>query len=98
MDDFVIDFSQGLNPKDFVSKDESVSRNRKGKRQYLKDSETRRMMKQFDGFFMSRVEIPAIRHGKSQTIKTLISEEVFLLADYLRNENKTWDPRSAVVI
>lgn len=31
MDDFVINYNQGLNLKDFISKDESVSRNRKGK-------------------------------------------------------------------
>ena len=44
MDDFVISFSQDLNQKDFVSKDESVSKSRRGKRQYLKDSLTRSIM------------------------------------------------------
>ncbi len=57
MNDFVIGVCQGLNPKDFISKDESVSRNRKGKRQYLKDSMTRHMMRELDEFFLSRVEI-----------------------------------------
>jgi CRISPR-associated protein Cas1 len=88
MDDFVIGFSQDLNPKDFVSKDENISRNRKGKRQYLMDSETRRMMRELDKYFMSKVEIPAMRHGKSQAIETLITEEALLLAKFLRNENK----------
>lgn len=97
MDDVVIDYSQGLSPTDFISKDESVSRNRKGKRQYLKDTKTRNMMKELDAFFQSRVEIPAMRHGKSQAIETLINEEALLLAKYLRNENKTWNPRIAVL-
>ena len=93
MDDFVVGFSQGLHPKDFISKDESVSRNRRGKRQYLKDSLTRSMMRELEDFFMSRVEIPAMRHGNSQTIETLINEEALLLAKYLRNEKMVWIPR-----
>ena len=63
MDDFVLDYSQGLNQKDFISKDEGTSRKRKGKRQYLKDSLTRRMMGELDEYFTFRVEIPAMRHG-----------------------------------
>ena len=93
MDDFVIGFSQGLNPKDFISKDESASRSRKGKRQYLKDFLTRRMMRELDKFLLSRVEIPAMRHGKTQAIETLISEEALLLAKYLRYEISGWEPR-----
>ena len=93
MDEFVIGYSQDLTPKDFVSKDESVSRSRKGKRQYLKDSMTRRMMRNLEEFFMTRVEIPAIRHGKSQAIGTLISEEAFQLAKYFRLESTQWQPR-----
>ena len=57
--------SQGISPKDFVSKDESVSRSRKGKRQYLKDSLTRRMMRELDDFFLSSVEIPAMRRARA---------------------------------
>ena len=55
------------------------------------------MMGKLDEFFQSRVEIPAMRHGKSQAIETLINEEGLLLAKYLRNENKTWTPRIATV-
>ena len=93
MDDFVVDFCQGLSPKDFVSKEESVSRSRKGKRQYLKDSLTRRMMGELDEYFLSRVEVPAMRHGSSQAVETLISEEALLLAKFLRAEKKDWIPR-----
>ena len=43
--------------------------------------------------FESEVEIPRIRHGKRQTLDTLINEEVLLLAKYLRNEKTEWEPR-----
>ena len=39
------------------------------------------------------VEISRIKVGKKQTVETLISEEVFLLAKYLRNERHAWIPR-----
>ena len=95
IDDFVLGFSQSLTPKDFVTKDESVSRNRKGKRQYLKDYLTRLMMEELDEYFLSRVEIPAMRYGIKQAIETLINEEVLLLAKFLRAEKKDWIPRIA---
>jgi hypothetical protein len=41
------------------------------------------------------VEILRIKVGKKQTIDTLISEEAMLLAKYLRNEKKNWNPRIA---
>ena len=41
------------------------------------------------------VEIPRIRYGKRQTLDTRISEETLLLAKYLRNEKKEWNPRIA---
>jgi hypothetical protein len=46
-------------------------------------------------YFQSKVEIPRIRMGKKQEIETLINEEAFLLAMYLRNEKQTWIPRIA---
>jgi len=51
-----------------------MSRSREGKRQYLKDSMTRCMMKELDKRFLTRVEIPLIRQGKKQRIVTLINE------------------------
>ena len=93
IDDFVIQFCQGLKERDFKVKSESVSRKRKGKREYLNDVETRRMMRELDKFFLTRVEIPAMRYGKSQTIDTLINEEALLLAKFVREEKKNWTPR-----
>ncbi len=43
--------------------------------------------------FESYVEIPRMRVDTRQTLETLISEVVFLLAKYLRNEKKEWLPR-----
>ena len=80
----------GRNPK-------NASLKRDGKREYLKDAETSRMMKELDEFFLSRVEIPAMRHGNSQAVETLISEEALLLSKYLRNEINNWIPRIAIV-
>ena len=70
-----------------------MSKSRKGKREYLKDSLTRRMMRELEESFLSRVEIPAMRHGSSQVVETLISEEALLLAKYLRDEKDSWIPR-----
>lgn len=89
----MIQFSQSLNEKDFTVKSESMSRKRKGKREYLNDKETRRLMKELERYFESRVEIPLIRYGKKQKIETLINEEALLFAKYLRNEKNDWIPR-----
>jgi hypothetical protein len=32
-------------------------------------------------------------HGKKQTLDILINEEALLLAKFLRNERKDWNPR-----
>jgi hypothetical protein len=33
-----------------------------------------------------------MRYGKKQTLDTLINEEAYLLARYLRNEKQEWNP------
>ena len=71
----------------------SVSRKRKGKREYLNDGLTRSLMKQLDAFYVRIVEVPRIRIGNRQTFETLINEEALLLAKFLRGERKTWIPR-----
>jgi len=47
-----------------------------------------------NGLFGREVEIPRMRYGKRQTLDTLINEEAFLLARFLRNETKKWIPRN----
>ena len=66
---------------------------RKGKREYLNDAETKHLMKDLRGFFESKVDVPRIRVGRTQTVETLINEEALLLAKFLRDERKSWFPR-----
>ena len=53
-------------------------------------------MKQLDRLFEAMIEVPRIKHGKRQTIDTLINEEALLFAKYLRHEIETWKPRIAM--
>jgi CRISPR-associated protein Cas1 len=62
-------------------------------RLFLKSEKNREFEKFLHGCFSAKVEIPRIRHGKRQTVETLINEETLLLAEYLRNEVKEWNPR-----
>ena len=96
IEDFLVQYCRRLRKKDFTTKAESMSRKRKGKREYLNNIQTRNLMKQLNTLFECEVEIPRIRIGKRQTIETLISEEALLLAKFLRDERKTWAPRIAI--
>jgi hypothetical protein len=84
-----------LKRKDFTMQREDYSSNRKGERQYLRKPLAKDMMNKLNSFFEEIVEIPRVRHGKKQTVETLINEEALLLAKYLRDEKKTWNPRIA---
>lgn len=93
IDDFLIRFCDGIGKRDFVVKPEVMSRGKVGKREYLNDYDTRDLMNRLNKYFEMTVEIPRIRHGKRQTLETLINEEALLLAKYLRNERRDWNPR-----
>jgi CRISPR-associated protein Cas1 len=93
MDDFVLTHARNLKPRDFKLKDEDFSSNRKGKRQYLNDKMQKEFMKKLNDLFMTKVGIPRMRKGASQEIETLINEEAFLFARYVRGEKPTWQPR-----
>jgi CRISPR-associated protein Cas1 len=96
VDDFLIQYCGKLRKTDFVLKHESYSKKRKGKREYLNDSLTKELMKDFYAYLEGKVELPRIRHGTRQTLETLINEEALLLAKYLRDERKTWIPRTTI--
>lgn len=96
VDDFVIQFSQGLKLKDFVIKGERTTRKRWGKREYLNASKTRELETCLDEMFEGMVEVPRIKHGSRQTLGTLINEEALLLAKYFRGERMIWFPRIAL--
>jgi len=82
IDDFLIQYCQGLKPRDFMFKTENLSKGKQGKREYVDEPKTGEL----NDFFESVVEIPRIHVGKKQTIETLINEEALLLAKLLRNE------------
>jgi len=50
-------------------------------------------MKKLNLYFESKVEIPRIKHGKRQTLETLINEEALLFAKFIRSERDIWIPR-----
>lgn len=79
--------------KQFVTKNEALTRKKVGKREYLNDADSKKLMSGLNQLFESEVEIPRIRHGKKQTFETLINEEALLLAKFMRNEKKDWSPR-----
>jgi hypothetical protein len=93
IDDFIIGFCKELTKKDFMTKNDVMSRGKVGKREYLNDVETKVLMIALDKLFNSFAETPRIRHGKRQELETLISEEALILANYLRHERKEWIPR-----
>jgi len=61
----------------------------------LSDLNTRDLLRSLNEYFLTHVEVPRIKHGKIQEMETLISEEAFILAMYLRDEKKEWIPRIA---
>lgn len=97
IDDFVIRYCKDLVKRDFTFKNEKITRQKKGKREYLKDAETKEFTSKLNAYFEIMVEIPRIKVGKRQTIETLIGEEAFLFAKYLRGEIANWVPRSAIL-
>ena len=93
MDDFLIDYCRKLSSKDFIVKTENLGRKKRGKREYLNNHLTRKLMAKLEIYFETEVEIPRIRVGKKQTVETLINEEAYLFAKYLRRERQSWTPR-----
>ena len=71
----MFDHVQGLKPNDFTTKTVESSKSRKGKRMNLNDEETRRMMKEPEKYFGSKIETTLIRHMKKQRLETLNNEE-----------------------
>jgi CRISPR-associated protein Cas1 len=93
VDAFVIQYCQSLKKRDFIFKIEKLSAQKKGKREYLRDVDTRGFTAKVNDYFETAVEIPRIKVGERKTIETLINEEALRFAKYLRNEIKDWNPR-----
>jgi CRISPR-associated protein Cas1 len=95
IDDFIIQHFLMLRKRDLVLKNEDLSPNRKGKREYLKKQKNNDFIKKLNKHFTSIVEVPRMRIGERQEIETLINEEALLFAKYLRGEKTHWEPRIA---
>ena len=93
IDDYLIERCTKLRKKDFVVVTDFMMRLKMGKRIHLCEYEANDLAEGLKLFFEVKVDIPRIKHGKRQTIDTLISEEALLLAKYLRNERNSWIPR-----
>jgi CRISPR-associated protein Cas1 len=93
IDDFVISYCRHLTARDFILKTEQYSATRKGKRQYLNETKTRELTEQLNRFFESKVDVPRIKRGQKQEVETLVGEEAYVLAEYLRGEKPNWNPR-----
>jgi hypothetical protein len=90
--DFLIE-KQKIGQKDFVVVTDFMMCLKMGKRIHLCEYEADNLANRLNSLFNRYVEIPRIKHGKRQTLDTLINEESLLLAKYLRNERKEWNPR-----
>jgi hypothetical protein len=94
LDDYLIGYCQKLTPEDFCAKTE-IFNGKKGKRIYLDATRNRELINKLYEYFKLVVDVPRIRMGRRQEIESLINEEAFLLAQYLRGEKAQWIPRTA---
>jgi len=97
IDDYLIERCQKYRKKDFVFVTDFMMRVRSGKRVHLCEYKTNDLAEGLKQLFEKTVEIPRMRHGSKQTLDTLINEEAYLLAQYLRNEKQSWTPRLATI-
>ncbi len=98
VDDYLIERCRKLLKKDFVLVTDFMMRLKMGKRIHLCQFEADSLAEDLSLLFQRTIEIPRIRHGSRQTIDTLINEEAFLLAEFLRNKRKSWKPRTAHLV
>jgi CRISPR/Cas system-associated endonuclease Cas1 len=93
IDDFLIERCKKFHKKDFVVVTDFMMKLKMGKRIHLYEYETDSLAEGLNSLFENEVEISRIKHGNKQTLDTLINEESLLLAKFLRNERKDWNPR-----
>jgi len=96
IDDWFIKYCQKLHKKDFIMKNQLISRKKYGKRQFLNDNKTTQLLKDLYEYFETKIKLPRIRYGEKQTIESLIGEETLKLASFIRNNIKKWKPRIMV--
>jgi CRISPR-associated protein Cas1 len=97
IDDFIIERRTKFHKNDFVAVTDFILHLRMGKRIHLCEFEADKLAEDLNNLFNRKVQIPRIKHGEKQTLDTLISEEAFLLAKFLRGERNSWVPRLPLV-
>jgi CRISPR-associated protein Cas1 len=93
VDDYLIQHYRKITKNRFVTKKEPLTRKKVGKREYLNNFDSKKLMYGLNRLFEAEVQIPRIRHGKKQKLETLINEEALLFARRLRIKNALWKPR-----
>lgn len=78
-------------------KSEDFSTKRKGKREYLNDSQTHDFVKALNQYFQSKVEIPRIKMGDQQEVETLINEEAFAVGHVYQRREERLDSKNLLV-
>jgi CRISPR/Cas system-associated endonuclease Cas1 len=97
IDDLLIERCRKYHKNDFVLVTDFLMKLRTGKRVHLVEYETNDLAEDSNSLFESVVKIPRMRYGSRQTLDTLINEEAYLLAQFLRNEKQSWNPRLVAV-
>jgi CRISPR-associated protein Cas1 len=90
IDDCIIQFGSKLRNRDFKR---VYFGKPKYPRLFMQNEKNKEFENLLHGYFNAKIQVQRIRHGKRQTIETLINEETLLLAEFLRNEVKEWNPR-----
>ncbi len=93
VDDFLIQRCRKYHKKDFVLVTDFMMKLKMGKRIHLVEYEADELAAGLNELFERVVNLPRMRNGNRQTLDTLISEECYLLAQYLRSEKQSWIPR-----
>ena len=97
VDGFLIEFSQGLKPRDFVAKPGTMKK-KSWKRMYLTDELTREMVSELFEYFQKRVPIPRDRIGKRQRARAADSQRIQSIRNCFqvclsRVVEQTWKPQ-----
>ena len=93
IDDYLLERCRNLRKKDFCLTTDILLKTRIGKRVHLIDYRTNDLAEGITQLFEKQVKVPRVRHGSNQSLNSLICEEAFLLAKFLRNERNNWIPR-----
>jgi hypothetical protein len=54
------------------------------------------MTEKLNAYFLKTVKVSRIRRGQHQELETMLNEEAYLLAQYIRGEREVWKPRVAI--